>query len=435
VAGSASGESLTTARPTARVVIAGGGFAGLAAARRLAGEPVEVTLADQHNFHTFLPLLYQVATAGLEPADVAYPLRTVLGRAPNLRFRHGRVTGIDLERHSVELADGYRLAFDHLIVASGASAAFFGVPGARDHACTLYGLADARRLRNRLLAVLERADAYPDRFEGGAPTFVVVGGGPTGVETAGALVELIDVAIRHDRLRLDPRRTRVVLVDATDKLLGGFTPSASRYAEATLAARGVELRLGSPVAAVSAEGVRLADGEWLPAAVVVWAAGVSVEGTLAATLGGERTLGGRVVVGPDLSLPGDPAVSVVGDAAAVPLGPGPAGLCPQLAPVAIQSGRHAAEQVLRRVAGLPTLPFAYRDKGMMATIGRRAAVAQLGRGLVVRGTPGWLAWLGLHLVELIGFRNRVTVLVNWAWRYLDWPSGPRLIVADVEAET
>lgn len=416
------------------VVVVGGGFAGLRAARGLAGRRVAVTLIDQHNFHTFLPLLYQVATAGLEPADVAYPIRAVFGRFANVTFRHGRVTAIDTDTRTVTLLDGSTLGYDHLVVATGAAAAFFGVPGAADRARPLYTLGDARRLRNQLLACLEQVDAHPERFDGGAPTFVVVGGGPTGVETAGALTELLAVSIRRDKLRVDPYRARVVLVDAVDRVLTPFDEAASRYAERTLRDRGVAVRLAETVADITDAGVRLGSGEWIDAAVVVWAGGVTVDGTLAACLQEHRARGGRVRVEEDLSLPDHPDVWVVGDAAAVPTGARDGAACPQLAQVAIQSGSHAARQILRRLEGQPTEAFRYHDKGIMATIGRRAAVAQLPGRPVIRGTLGWLAWLGLHLVYLIGFRNRLTVLINWFWRYLDWPSGPRLIVADAETD-
>jgi len=416
-----------------RVVVIGGGFAGLAATRRLGGHAIEVTLVDQHNFHTFLPLLYQVATAGLEPADVAYPVRTIFGREPNVRFRHGRVSSIDTDEHRVVLAGDDALTYDHLVVASGAAAQFFGITGAAEHARPLYTLGDARRLRNHLLATLESADSHPESFDAGAPVFVIVGAGATGVETAGALVELLDICIRRDGLRIDPERSRVVLVDTGDRALPAFRPEAGRYAVKTLTSRGVEIRLGTSVIEVTPDGVRFADGEFLPAAAVIWAAGVTVDGTLAATLRTPHGRGGRVLVEDDLSLAGHPEVFVVGDAAAVPLRPG-GETCPQLAQVAIQSGDHAGRQILRRMAGAETEPFTYRDKGVMATIGRRAGVTQLRRGPVISGTPGWFAWLGLHLVYLIGYRNRLTVLVNWFWRYLDWPSGPRLIVADAETE-
>jgi NADH dehydrogenase len=415
-----------------RVVVIGCGFAGLTATRHLAGRPVAVTLIDQHNFHTFQPLLYQVATAGLAPTDVAYPVRTIFRHAPNVVFRHGKVTSVDLEAQRVTLSEGPDVDYDHLIVGTGATAAFFGIAGAAEHARPLYTLGDARRLRNIVLGTLEAADARPEEYDGGAPTFVVVGGGATGVETAGALAELLAVSIRQDRLRIDPERTRVVLLDAGDRLLAGFSTALGRYAAATLASRGVIVRLDEPVQEVTPEGVRLASGEWIGAAVVVWAAGVSVNNTLAGALAVPRGRGGRVTVENDLTLSGHDRVYVVGDAAAVPEGPGRPDPCPQLAQVAIQSGRHAARQILRRRAGQPPEPFSYKDKGMMAAIGRRAAVAQLSDGIVLRGSLGWLAWLGLHIVYLIGFRNRLIVLLNWWWRYVNWPGGPRLIEADVE---
>lgn len=432
-----------------QVVIVGGGFAGLAAARRLSEEPVEVVVVDQHNFHTFQPLLYQVATAGLGSADVAYPIRTIFRRARHVRFVHGRVSGFDLSAHSVLLENGQELPYDHLIVASGATAATFDVPGVVEHALFLYTLDDARWVRNQVLAALERADAAASE-ETLAPVIVVVGGGPTGVETAGAMAELIDIAIRHDRLRLDPDRTRVVLLDGQQRLLPSFSPTASAYAERILRARGVEVRLGLGVESVSTAGVTLAGGELVMARVVLWAAGVTVDGTVAADLMGRRGPGGRVMVERDLSLPDHPEVFVVGDAAAVPGpdGTGPDGAAPgagrlqpgdtrrslpQLAQVAIQSGDHAARQVVRRLESRPTTSFAYRDKGVMATIGRRSAVAQLAGGTVFYGTIGWIAWLALHLIYLIGFRNRIVVLINWAWHYFRWPSGPRLILGDVPA--
>ena len=413
----------------------GAGFAGLAATRRLGGRNAQVTVVDRHNFHTFQPFLYQVATAGLAPADIAYPVRAIFGRDSNVTFRHGRVVGVDLETRTVVLDDHQALPYDHLIVASGATAEFFGVAGAPEHARPLYTLADARRLRNHILGCLEAADAHPEDYDGGAPVFVVVGGGPTGVEMSGALVELLDVSIRRDRLRLDRERSKVVLIEAGDRLLGGFSEKSGRYAERTLRARRVDVRLGTSVAAVTPTGVRLGGGEEVVAASVIWAGGVTVGGTLAASLTSDHVRGGRVVVEPDLSLKGHPEVFVTGDGAAVPRGPGAPGLSPQVAPVAIQSGEHAGRQVLRLITGKPTTPFRYRDKGMAATIGRRAAVAELHRGPTLRGTIGWLGWLVLHLVYLIGFRNRVIVLINWFWRYFDWPSGPRLIMADVETET
>ena len=411
------------------VVIIGGGFAGIAAARGLANRDVLVTIVDKHNFHTFLPLLYQVATAGLEPADVAYPIRTIFGSADNISFRHGRVDLVDHFKNVIVLADGAVIPFDHLVVATGATAAFFAIPGASKFAMPLYSLADARRLRNRLLLALEEADVQ-SQHEAKDLNFVVVGGGPTGVETSGALSELIRIAIKRDGLRLSEAKVRVILVDLADRLLTAFPESASSYAKKELESLGVEIQFGRSVVEVEESAIRFADGERLETAAVIWAAGVTASGTLAHDLQASSGPGGRARVTADLRLLESTNVWAVGDAAAVPLSN--AEFCPQLAPVAIQSGRHCAEQILHVVHGEPTRPFVYRNKGIMATIGRHAAVAKLPRGGVIKGTAGWLAWLGLHLWYLVGFRNKIRVLINWTWRYFDWPSGPRLIVADAE---
>jgi len=413
------------------VVVIGGGFAGVAVAKGLAGHAVRVTIIDQHNFHTFQPLLYQVATAGLEPADVAFPIRTIFGHARNVRFRHGRVRSVEQARNVVTLGDGSEIDYDHLVIATGAVAAFFGVPGASQFAMPLYTLSDARRLRNRLLLVLEETEVRGER-EGLSPqlTFVVVGGGPTGVETSGALTELIQIAIKRDGLRLDPAHIRVLLVDMTSRLLTAFPESASTYAKRRLESSGVEVQLGRSVVAIDERSIRFDDGERIECAAVIWAAGVSAGDALPQDLNSTPGPGGRVRVGADLRLLNSANVWAVGDAAAVPLNDG--AFCAQLAPVAIQSGRHCAVQVLHVVNGEATTPFAYHDKGIMATIGRNAAVAEMPHGLVVKGRLGWLAWLGLHLWYLVGFRNRLRVLINWTWRYFDWPSGPRLIVADAE---
>ncbi len=415
--------------PLAHVVIVGGGFAGVAAARRLADQPVRVTVVDRHNFHTFLPLLYQVATAGLEPADVAYPIRTIFGSSDNIGFRHGVVREVDHDAGRILLEDGSAIAYDHLVVATGATAAYFAIPGAAQFAMPLYSLADARRLRNRLLASLEEADAAASDARQSL-TFVVVGGGPTGVETAGALSELVRIAIRRDGLRLDPSDVRVVLVDQAAHLLTGMSAPAGRYAARELARMGVDVQFGRSVVEVESRALRFADGERLETAAVIWAAGVTASGTLAHALQEASGPAGRALVRADLRLVDRPNVWAAGDAAAVPRGERE--LCAQLAPVAIQSGRHCAEQILATLRGEPTRPFVYRDKGLMATIGRRAAIAQVPGVGLVRGTLGWWAWLGLHLFYLVGFRNRLRVMINWTWRYFDWPSGPRLIVADAE---
>jgi NADH:ubiquinone reductase (H+-translocating) len=427
--------------PAPKVVVIGAGFAGLSAAKHLAGHGMEIMIVDRNNFHTFQPLLYQIATAGLDASDVAYPVRTIMHRKHDVGFRHGEVASIDVEGRSVELEDGEVLPYDDLVVATGAAAEFFGITGADVNTHPLYTLRDASELRDLLLQCVEDAEARPERHHDGALCIVVVGGGATGVETSGAIVELLEVVRKHDNVHLDWKRTKVVLVDAAGRLLGSFHEKAGRYALDTLRHRGIEVRLDTPVAQVTPDGVRLRGnsssdrqsgsetGDLLEADVVVWAGGVTVNGTLAATLPAKTAKGGRISVEDDLSIADHPEVSVVGDAASVPLAPG-APAAPQLAQVAIQSGRHAAEQIVRRHTGQPTVAFRYHDKGQMATIGRRAAVAQLRHGPIIRGVLGWAAWLGLHLVYLMGFRNRLIVLVNWTWRYFDWPSGPRLILGD-----
>ena len=414
-----------------RVVILGAGFGGLSAARTLAKRPVDVTVVDQRNFHTFQPLLYEVSTAGLDPGDVAYPIRAIFGRDDNVRFRYATVTGVDWDAHQVLLGPDPPIEFDSLIVGTGATANFFGVDGAREHAFPLYTLADARSLRDHLLRRLEEIDAHPERIEDGTLTFVVIGGGPTGVEVAGALAELLDVSVRHDGFTFLRPQARIILVDGLDRLLTPFSPAASEYTCRTLTSRAVELRLGRMVRRVTPTGVELDDGTAIATRTVVWAGGVTVNGTVASGLGAMAERDGRLVVRSDLALPDHHEVYAIGDAAAVPWGADrPGQRCPQLAQVAIQSGRHAARQILNRIDGRPTQPFKYHDKGIMATIGRRAAVAQFPKGRLIRGTLGWLSWLGLHLVYLIGFRNRITVLVNWSWRYMSWSSGPRIIVGD-----
>jgi NADH dehydrogenase len=388
-----------------RVVIVGGGFAGLSAARELRGKPFEVTIVDQRNFHTFQPLLYQVATAGLDAGDVAYPIRSIFGRAGNVAFRFAQVTGVDWEARTLAVKDADPLPFDSLIVASGATVGYFGVPGAREHALPLYTLTDARILRDHILRRLEQADADPSRADAGPLTFVVVGGGPTGVEVAGALAELLDLAVRHDGFRFARTTARIIVVDGVERLLTAFDPGAADYAARYLGDEGIELRLGHMVRSISDTHVELDDGTEIPTRTVIWAGGVTVKDSVASRFADQADDHGRLVVDSDLSLPGRPSAYAVGDAAAVPLGDGSGGTCPQLAQVAMQSGAHAAREVVNRSEGRPARPFRYRDKGIMATLGRRAAITEFPDGRLIRGTLGWFAWLGLHLVYLIGFRN------------------------------
>jgi NADH dehydrogenase len=408
-----------------KVVVIGAGFGGLEVARHLDGVPVEVTLVDRNNFHTFQPLLYQVATAGLNAPDVATVVRGIFQGQGNVQFRQGEVVDVDWEQREVHLADGGQVPFDHLVVAGGATASYFGTPGAPESSLPLYTLPDAVTLRNHIVERFEAVDADSTQLDRGGLTFVVVGGGPTGVETAGALSELFAMVFRKDYPHLDLSRARVILVEMQDHLLAPFSAPSRRHALETLQARGVEVRLGTKVASVSADEVVFADGEVLPCQTLVWAAGVQAN-PLAATLGLAQDRGGRIVVDPDLRIPGQPGGWAIGDIAATPDGRGQ--LLPQLAPVAMQSGRHVARQIARLLEGRATEPFRYRDKGTMATIGRRAAVAELPGRIRLRGGPAWLAWLGLHLVFLVGKRNRLSVLLNWAWNYLTWDRGPRLIL-------
>lgn len=407
------------------VVVVGAGFGGLAVARGLDKLPVEVTLVDRQNFTTFQPLLYQVATAGLNAADVAHPVRGLFHRQRNLRVQRGEVTGVDWERRRALLADQRDLPFDHLVVAMGAVATWFGVPGAEEHAIPLYTLDDAVTLRNHVLERFEAADADPTLVDRGELNFVVVGGGPTGVETAGALAELFSVVFRRDYPSLGVGRARVVLVEAREALLAPFHASSQRAALDTLRARQVEVRLEEPVAEVTPEHVRFASGEVLSTRTVIWAAGVRAH-PIAAALGLPVTRAGRVEVGDDLGVEGHEGVWAVGDVAA-PRDHRGGGPLPQVAPVAMQTGAHVARQIGRLLEGRPTQPFRYRDKGTMATVGRRAAVAELPGRIRLRGTLAWFAWLGLHLLYVAGLRNRLSVLLNWAWAYVTWDRGPRII--------
>jgi NADH dehydrogenase len=412
-----------------KVLVVGAGFGGIEVARHLDERPVDLTLVDRNNFHTFQPLLYQVATAGLNAADVAHVVRGLFHGQRNLRFRQANVTGVDWDARTVLLDGQAPLPFDHLVLAGGAAVTHFGTPGAAEHGFALYTLADAVKLRNHVVerfeAAAARAASGRSAEDDGALTFVVVGGGPTGVETAGALAELFAMVFRKDYPELDVSRARIVLVEVQDHLLGPFSPRSRKHALDTLRSRGVDVLLGTGVDAVTADAVHLQDGQVLPCQTLVWAAGVRAN-PLADRLGLEQGRAGRIAVGPDLRVPGHDGVWAIGDIAAATDSKG--NLLPQLAPVAMQAGRHVARQITRLAEGKPTEAFKYTDKGTMATIGRRAAVAELPGGLKLKGGLAWLAWLGLHLVFLVGKRNRASVLLNWAWNYLTWDRGPRLLL-------
>lgn len=420
---------------TQHIVVIGAGFAGLTAARRLAArgsDRVRVTLIDTRNHHTFQPLLYQVATSVLQPQDVGHSVRGALQDAPEVNFRLGTVTGADWAAHALQFADGGELAYDRLVVAAGAVTADYGVPGVADHAFGLKGLGEAVALRNHILSLFERASHAGADTPDGTLTFVIAGGGATGVEVAGALSELIDRVLRHDHRDVDVDQARVVLVEQADAVLGGYSPSSQRYALQSLRDRRVEVVLGTGITEVEPNKVGLTDGRVLATETVVWAAGVRAH-PLADALGLDQGKGGRIVVGQDLRVPGRPEAFVIGDIAAVPDGRG--GAVPQLAPAAIQQGRHVADEVLRELDGAVPRVFRYRDKGIMATIGRSAAVAELPPGVRFKGRLAWLAWLVLHLYFLIGFRSRASVLLHWAISYLTSERGARAVFTPVSPTT
>ncbi|ACY49534.1 NAD(P)/FAD-dependent oxidoreductase [Rhodothermus marinus] len=407
-----------------RVVIVGAGFGGLTLARALRRDPVEVVLIDRQNYHTFQPLLYQVATAGLEPEEIAHAVRGIFQGRRNFRFVMGTVVGVDWDAQAVLLEDGDRIDFDYLVLAAGATTNYFGIEGAAEYSFSLKTLEDAIALRSHIIRQFEEADRHPERIREGLLNIVVVGGGPTGIEMAGALVEWFELVFRKDYPHLPMNRARVLLVEALDTVLATYDERLQQYARRQLRRRGVELHLGDPVARVTPDAVYLQSGERIPTRTVIWAAGVRAC-PLADRLGLPQTRGGRIEVEADLRVPGHPNVFVIGDLAASRDENGR--LHPQMAPVAIQGARHVARQIRRLLQGQETEPFHYRHRGTMATIGRHAAVAELKGGLRLTGPLAWFAWLALHLVQLIGFRNRLQVLINWAWNYFTYDRSARLI--------
>lgn len=422
------------------MVVVGAGFGGLAVVKALRRAPVDIELVDANNFHLFQPLLYQVATAGLDSDDVAYAVRGIVRGQHNVTVHMAKVVGVDVDTTTLILDRGDNLrdemSYDSLVIAAGAVTTTFGIDGVDEHAIPLKDLDDALDIRLAVLERFERANNDPSMIERGELNVVLCGGGPSGVETAGALIELYTKVLAKDFPTLDVRSARVILVEAGDRLLLAMGEKTGERARRTLSRRGVEVQLGAGVERVTTDGqqyrVHLADGSVIPAGVVVWAAGVRAH-PLAESLGVELTKGGRIVVNADLTVPGHPDVFAIGDIAATPANrvPGSDGtaMLPQVAQPAIQGGRHAGRQIVRRLEGRPTEPFRYRDKGTMATIGRADAVTELPNGVRLSGFPGWVAWLGLHLVYLMGFRNRLNVLVNWAWNYITFDRHSRIVAA------
>jgi NADH dehydrogenase len=426
------------------VVVVGGGFGGLQAVARLAPAEAEITLVDRRNFHLFQPLTYQVATGALSPGEIAYPLRSIFKRFGNVRVLLAEVADFDLDARELHLSpvDGVpvadRLGYDTLIVAGGSNYSYFGHEDWREHADEVKSLESATAVRSRLLGAFEAAEGEPDRETVDAwLTFVVVGAGPTGAEMAGQIAELARDTLRHDFRAIDPTSARILLVEALDRVLTSFPPSLSAKAERSLQRLGVTVLTSRTVTSIDGESVTISDRageiEQIATHTVVWAAGVTAStlaGRLAELSGADRDKAGRVTVEPDLTLPGHPEVFAIGDMVRVRGADGALDL-PGVAPVAMQQGRYAAHVVRARLEGKATSPFHYRDKGNLATIGRASAVADI-HGLQLSGFLAWATWLVVHLFYLIGFQNRLLVLIRWSISFVTHGRGARLITAPVD---
>lgn len=410
-----------------QVVIVGGGFGGLWAAQVLAKQPVAVSLIDKHNYHTFLPLLYQVAAAELEPGQIGYPIRAILRRSPNVAFRLGEVIQVDVDEQQVVVVNNGRfdtIPYDYLILATGSVSRYFGIPGADKYAFSLKTMEEGIQLRNHILSCFEIAGYEQDQERRRALlTFAVVGGGPTGVEYAGALAELIYGPLAKDYPGLNLDEVQVTLLEAADSLLLAMPDKLGQYAVNQLQQMRVNVRLKAIVNEVAPDWVQLKDGTILATHTVVWTAGVGGEG-MAEASGLATRPNGTVAVRPTLQLSEHDNVYVVGDLAAFKVDER---YLPMVAPVATQQGTHAAENLLRQLRGEPLRPFQYRDNGSMSTIGRNAAVVHI-KGKSLSGFIAWVVWLAVHLANLIGFRNRLVVLINWAWSYLFYERVVRLIL-------
>jgi NADH:quinone reductase (non-electrogenic) len=405
-----------------RVLIVGCGFGGLFAARALRKAPVEVTVVDRTNHHLFQPLLYQVATAGLAAPAIAEPIRRTLAKQRNATVLYGEAQRVDVAARQVILENGEALPYDRLILATGATDSYFGHDEWRQHAPGLKTVEDAFEIRQRVLLAFEHAEREADPVKRAAwLTFVVIGAGATGVEMAGMLAEIARHTLKGEFRRFDPRNARVVLVEGMDRVLPPYTPDLSERARVQLERMGVTVWLGRKVTGIDAQGVQLG-GDRLEAKTVIWCAGVAAS-PLGATLGTPLARGGRVVVEPDLSVPGHPEIQVVGDLAFLPEHEPPV---PGVAPAAKQMGRHAARNVIAAIAGRPARAYRYRDYGQLATIGRSSAVAMFGK-VHIWGWLAWVAWLTAHIYFLIGFRNRLVVLIDWAWAYWTFERTARVV--------
>jgi NADH dehydrogenase len=422
--------SATTTK-TPRVAIVGAGFGGLEVAEHLAHVPVEVTLIDRNNYHTFQPLLYQVATSLLNAEDVGAPVRSMFRHQDNVTFRMATVSGVDVAGRTLHLEGGSQIAYDYLVLAGGATVNYFNTPGAAEHAFPLYTLMDAVKLRNHVLDRFEAADGNPGSIEDGELNFVIVGAGPTGVETAGALADLFYNLLPKDYHQLATEKARIIIVEMAKEVLSPFKEDLRVYAKEELTQRRVEVRLGEAVAEVGSTFVRLKSGQEIKAHTLIWAAGVRAN-PLADVTGLPQGRGGRIKLNPDLSVPDHPEIFVVGDMGEVASN---GQVLPQLGSVAMQSGQHVGRQIARRLHGESTQPFKYWDKGFMATIGRGAAVVQFPNKRTLHGPLAYFAWLGVHLTLLSGIRNRIEVLWNWSWSALTHDRAARIIIQPRNDET
>ncbi|MDT8409603.1 MAG: NAD(P)/FAD-dependent oxidoreductase [Wenzhouxiangellaceae bacterium] len=411
------------------IVILGAGFAGLSAALKLAREPVDITIMDRHNYHLFQPLLYQVATAALSPADIAEPIRGIVGRLPNVAVLLDTITSIDRQRRQVSTLSGRSVGYDYLVVATGATHNYFGNDHWRKLAPGLKRIEDATELRRRILLAFERAEMEEDpNHRAALMTFVIVGGGPTGVEMAGAVAELTRFTLTRDFRHIRPENARVLLVDANDQILRGFPQQLSDKAKKSLENMGIELVLNSRVDGIDTNCVKIGSTV-IATETVIWSAGVKAS-PAGQWLDVETDRSGRVEVDPGLRLPDDPNIYIIGDVASHTGADGTP--TPGLAPAAKQQGHYVARALTARIKGRkPSGPFRYKDYGQLATIGRHSAVVNF-RGLRISGHIGWWLWGIAHIYFLIGFRNRIVVAANWFWSYLTFGRGIRLITGDVQ---
>lgn len=414
------------------VVILGAGFGGVGALKKLRDADVRITLLNNHDFQTFQPLLYQVATAELAPTEVAFPVRDFLHGHPNITFHQTTVQAVDLARKQVAAEGIAPLEYDYLILGLGAVVNYFNTPGAEQYAFPMYTMSDAIRLRRHILETFEAVDKNPALLDDGELTFGIVGGGPTGVELAGALADLVQSDLKADYPNLPAARVRIVLYEHASQLLGSFKPRVQAYARKELEARGVEVRTDTGVTRVGPTTIGLSNGETVPAHTLIWAAGLQAN-PVVSSLGVETVHGNRIPVGPDLQVKGNPGVFAVGDLAAMTDGQ-TGKVLPGLGAVALQAGRHVGDTINRLVAGQPPEPFQYLDKGTMAQVGRGAGIVELPWGGTLTGNLAWLAWLGIHLALLNGAEEKVSTFVDWGWTLLTGHRDKRIIVTDEDSE-